>query len=200
MSETKSQKELDLFQKIAAGLSEFDRETQVRILQTVMTFLNLDDIVARIGMLPLNRQPTDSISASVHSFTDSSTVSPKDFLVEKGPHSDIERIACLAFYLTHYRETPHFTTLEISKLNTEAAQPKFTNAAQAMKNAAYRGLIVPSSKGRKQLSAMGEQFVQALPDRDNAKQALERMRPRKTRKSSPRTNNRQPVKANHSEQ
>lgn len=54
---------------------------------------------------------------------------PKEFMVQKRPRTDIERVACLGFYLTHYRDTPHFKTLDISKLNTEAAQPKFTNAA-----------------------------------------------------------------------
>ena len=35
-------------------------------------------------------------------------MSPKDFLMEKAPNTDVERIACLAYYLTHYRSTPHF--------------------------------------------------------------------------------------------
>jgi hypothetical protein len=199
MSEPQSQKELELFQRIAAGLSEFDRDTQARILQTVMTFFNLGEIGARVGTQASNRQTTDSMPAPVHSFTNLSTVSPKDFLAEKAPHSDIERVACLAYYLTHYRDTPHFATLDISKLNTEAAQPKFTNAAQAMKNSTYRGLIVASSSGRKQLSSMGEQYVQALPDRDAAKHVLERIRPRKLKKPKARSKTKQPSKDNHSE-
>jgi len=47
-------------------------------------------------------------------------MSPKDFLLEKQPRTDVERIACLAYYLTHYRATPHFKTIDLSILNTEA--------------------------------------------------------------------------------
>jgi len=36
------------------------------------------------------------------------------------------------------------------------------------------GYLVPSVKGSKQLSASGEKFVEALPDRDAAKEILER--------------------------
>ena len=47
--------------------------------------------------------------------------SPKDFLFRKEPNTDVERVACLAYYLTHRRGTNHFKTIDISKLNTEAA-------------------------------------------------------------------------------
>ena len=67
-------------------------------------------------------------------------MSPKEFLLEKQPRTDVERIACLAFYLTHYRDTPHFKTLELSKLNTEAAQQKFANAANATEQRSQDGL------------------------------------------------------------
>lgn len=99
-------------------------------------------------------------------------MSPKDFLLEKSPKTDVERIACLAYYLTHYRSTPHFKTLDISTMNTEAAQPKFSNTAYSTANAVKLGYIVPSTKGARQLSALGERFVQALPDRDAAKEVL----------------------------
>jgi hypothetical protein len=77
---------------------------------------------------------------------------------------------------------PEFKTLDISQLNTEAAQPKFSNASVPVDNARQRGFLVVSSGGNKQLGAMGEQFVQALPDRDAAKKVLERVRVRKSRK------------------
>src|SRR5207249_5163711 len=110
---------------------------------------------------------------------------PKEFLLEKQPRTDVERIACLAFYLTHYRDTPHFKTLDLSKLNTEAAQPKFSNAANSANNAVKRGYIVPSTKGNRQLSAAGERFVNALPDREAARQVMATSQPRrKPRRSS----------------
>jgi len=109
-------------------------------------------------------------------------ISPKEFILQKQPHTSVERVACLAYYLTHYRDVPHFKTLDISKLNTEAAQPKFANAALAVNDASKSGYVIPVSKGNKQLSAAGELFVQALPNRDEARAAMASARPRKRNK------------------
>ncbi len=110
-------------------------------------------------------------------------MSAKEFLLEKGPRTDVERIACLAYYLTHYRSTPHFKTIDLSILNTEAAQPKFANAAYSANNAVKLGYLVASTKGQRQLSAIGERFVRALPDRDAAKEALTSLRKRRPKRS-----------------
>src|SRR5262249_52301053 len=112
-------------------------------------------------------------------FSEEKTVSAKEFVFQKKPQSDVERVTVLAYYLTHYRDTPYFKTLDISKLNTEAAQPKFSNAAYAVENATKLGYLVPASKGTKQLSAAGEVFVDALPDREAAKQARQAARPKR---------------------
>ena len=113
-------------------------------------------------------------------------MAPKEFVLQKQPRTDVERVACLAFYLTHYRNMPHFKTIDISKLNTEAAQSKMSNAAVAVDNATKTGYLAPATKGTKQISAPGEVFVQALPDREAAKAAMDRIRPRKrkSRKSA----------------
>ncbi len=111
-------------------------------------------------------------------------MSPKEFVLQKQPRTDVERVACLAFYLTHYRNTPHFKTIDISKLNTEAAQSKLSNPAVAVDNATKTGYLAPAIKGTKQLSAPGEVFVQALPDREAAKAAMERIKPRKKSRKS----------------
>jgi hypothetical protein len=109
-------------------------------------------------------------------------MSPKEFMFLKQPRTDVERIAVLAYYLTHYRDMRHFRTLDLSKLNTEAAQPKFSNAASSANNAVKRHYLVPSTKGNRQLSAAGERFVEALPDRDAARQAMTAAQPRRRQK------------------
>lgn len=102
----------------------------------------------------------------------------------KSPRTDVERIACLAYYLTHYRESPHFATADLTALNTESAQPRFANPSNSAKHATTGGYLVQASKGTKQLSAAGEQFVLALPDRETARKHLEAgRRPRKSRAS-----------------
>jgi hypothetical protein len=109
-------------------------------------------------------------------------MSPKEFLRDKSPVTDLERIACLAYYLTHYKSVPHFKTVDLSALNTEAAQPKFSNATLAANNALTAGLLVQAGGGSKQLSSIGETFVQLLPDRDAAKASLKKVRKRRVKK------------------
>jgi len=172
----------------------FDDETRRRILRTVETFFFDQDQASRIK--PTNYSTSTSTptaqSGRATSFGESEELSPKAFLFQKHPQTDIERVACLAYYLTHYRDTRHFKTFDISKLNTEAAQVKFSNAAYAVANATNAGLLVSAGKGAKQLSAQGERYVEALPDRTVAKEILASIRSRRGRKAS--KNNKAPEK------
>ena len=110
--------------------------------------------------------------------------SPKDFLFQKEPDTDVERVACLAYYLTHRRDTNHFKTVDISRLNTEAAQRKFANTATSVNNAVRGGFLAPVGQGKKQLTAQGERYVDTLPDRAAARAALGKRRPRRQRRQS----------------
>ncbi len=162
--------ELSIFNTIISVLKPLGKDTQQRILQTVMTFLGLD----------LFEKGSDE--RVISGFSESKSLTPKEFLLEKQPNSDVERVACLAYYLTHYRDTPHFKTIDISVLNTEAAQRKLSNPTVAVDNATKQGYIVPATKGKKQLSASGEKFVQVLPDRSAAREVMARVRPRRKTK------------------
>ena len=170
---------------------DFDDDTRRRVFRTAETFL------FGTNLMPMSRpmvqgRTSDLAAQSVRvtSFSDSEQLSPKEFLFQKQPQTDVERVACLAYYLTHYRDTPHFKTVDISLLNTEAAQVKFSNAAYAVVNATHAGLLVPAGKGSKQLSAQGEQYVMALPDRAAAKEIQASIRSRRVRKSSKKKNSR----------
>ncbi len=170
--------EFGALQTIIAALQALPVEARGRIVQAAATFLKLG--YAHTSAQPPGPAPTaQQPGPTYRPFSDSAPMAPKDFLLEKQPRTDVERVACLAFYLTHYRDTPHFKTLDLSKLNTEAAQPKFSNAANSTNNAVKRGYLVPASKGQRQLSAAGEQFVRALPDRDAARSAMANLRPRR---------------------
>lgn len=99
-------------------------------------------------------------------------IAPKEFLKQKKPSTEVQRVACLAYYLAHARNNPSFKTQEISKLNTEAAGRKFSNASKSVNNATLRnGFLAPAGKGKKQITAFGEDVVEALPDQ-NAVKAL----------------------------
>jgi hypothetical protein len=177
-----SPSDLEAFQAVVRALSPLNPEMRQRIFDAAATFLGL--AAPRPSTL---RSTSESGPASSHqrpSYSDDTSMSPKQFLLEKQPQTDVERVACLAYYLTHYRDQPHFKTLDISKLNTEAAQPKFSNAANSVNNSVKRRYLVPSTKGLRQLSAAGERFVLALPDRSEARQAMVAFRPRRSSRRS----------------
>ena len=180
MDPTVEASELDVLTSVLALLQKIEPEARERILHSAATFLRIS--ISHSSVLP-ETPMRDSHSASEapppSSFSGDRTIPPKQFMFEKQPRTDVEKVACLAYYLTHFRDTPHFKTLDISKLNTEAAQIKFSNPTVAVENATKRSYLAPSTKGNKQLSAVGEQFVQALPDRERAKSIMEQLRPRR---------------------
>lgn len=184
----------DEVQKMIGGLLKFDNESRVRIYKTVGTFFGFDSPPTHRGSLgqPSTTNTAATRDARTPTFSRPEELSPKDFLFQKQPNTDVDRVACLAFYLTHYRDTPHFKTIDISSLNTEAAQIKFSNTAYAVANATNSGLLVQAGKGAKQLSAAGERYVEALPDRAAAKEILAGMRQRRGRKKSSGNNFKSP--------
>jgi hypothetical protein len=180
--------DLVLLNRMIECLLPLDEESKLRLLRSTITFLKLDAHFASKSISNQTSVATGAGQIGGTSFSDRTEMSPKQFLNEKQPATDIDRVACLAYYLTHYRNTPEFKTIDISKLNTEAAQPKFSNPSVPVDNATRRGFLVATSGGNKQLGAVGEQFVQALPDRDAAKAVLSRVRIRKPRKKSSGSN------------
>lgn len=178
-------REFDALQRVIAALTPFSPEDRRRILESASLFLQVGS-PSRIAQAPRGPEANFTASSSRAPFSEDTSMSPKEFLLEKEPRTDVERIATLAYYLTHYRGTPHFKTFDLSSLNTEAAQPRFANAANSSNNAVKMGYLVPSTKGQRQLSAIGERFVRALPNREAAKLALETNR-RKPRTKRART-------------
>jgi hypothetical protein len=111
---------------------------------------------------------------------------PKQFLATKAPRSDVERVAVLAYYLTHARGIPHFATKDLNELNTEAAAPRFSNASYAASNATKKNaLLAAAPGGTKQITARGEALVEALPDRQAVAAALDAI-PGRTRRTPQR--------------
>ena len=167
-------------QEVINQLINFEDDVRRRIFRTALTFYGLDSLIIS-PVTPHQNTSSGNVHTAIRApnFTEHAELSPKDFLFQKQPRTDIERIACLAYYLTHYRSTKHFKTIDLSKLNTEAAQIKFSNAAFTVVNATNSGLLVPAEKGNKQISALGERYVEALPDRNAAKEAMAGLRTRR---------------------
>ena len=174
----------DAVQTIIDCLLGFDDATRGRVFRTAQTFFGFDAVPAGRRAIASTNEPGASPHLRDPSFSERMELPPREFLFQKQPKTAVDRVACLAYYLTHYRDMPHFKTIDISKLNTEAAQVKFSNAAYAVANATNARLLVSAGKGEKQLSAIGERYVEALPDRQAAKEVLAKMRPRRSRKKS----------------
>jgi hypothetical protein len=100
-------------------------------------------------------------------------ISPKQFMAEKRPKTDMQRVACLAFYLTHHRATQFFKTRDLTELNKEAAQPQMSNPTVAVRNATSHQYLALAGGGSKQITTRGEEMVKALPDHEKVKAALE---------------------------
>lgn len=175
--------DFESLKRIIDCLRPQDEDAKIRLLKSAITFLHLEGAFGGGNVIPYQIEPSSTREPDTgQGFSMRTEMSPKQFLMEKQPSNDIERVACLAYFLAHFRNMPEFKTLDISKLNTESAQPKFSNASVPVDNATRRGFLVATSSGNKQLGAIGEQFVQALPDRDAAKTVLERVRMRKRKK------------------
>lgn len=165
-------------------MSTLNAEGRLRLFRTLATYFDIPQVGSshiRSSESASSSPPGLSKFPATGFFSEDRSISPKQFLFEKRPQTDIERVTCLAFYITHYRDTPHFKTLDLSKLNTEAAQIKLSNPNAAVDNAAQAGLLAQSGQGQKQISAIGELYVQALPDRVAAKEAMAKARLRKPR-------------------
>lgn len=164
-------------------LGELDQEARIRVLKTLATFfdvrLNAISSWDKEASLPT----IESVSAGemLPKFSGHKSMSPKEFMLEKDPHTDVDRVVCLGYYLAHYLERPHFKTADISMLNTEAAQRKLSNAAYSVNHAMQGGYFVAAPNGSKQLSVLGEQYIEALPDREAAKEVLKKFRARQSR-------------------
>ena len=150
--------ELKLLQEILVALQHLSVHSRKKLIRTLLAFFDIS--------------PAELVDFGIYNHlagiggAAEQTMSPMEFMQNKQPQTDEERIACLGYYLTHFLDTPQFKTSDVSKLNLEAKQQKFANATKAINNASRAGyLISTSKKGIRKLSAAGERFVKALPDR-----------------------------------
>lgn len=150
--------ELKLLQEILVALQHLSVHSRKKFIKTLLAFFEIS--------------PGELVDFGIYNHlagiggAAEQAMSPTEFMQNKQPQTDDERVACLGYYLTHFLGTPQFKTSDVSKLNLETKQQKFANAAKAVENASRAGyLISTSKKGIRKLSAAGERFVKALPDR-----------------------------------
>src|SRR2546422_588109 len=106
-----------------AALQGLAEEEQARVIGWLVSKLKLGPSAGQgLAAQPANLTAQAGGSPSPQAVPPTSspaTLSPKIFMASKKPQSSPERVACLAYYLTKYRNVAMFKTVDISKLNGE---------------------------------------------------------------------------------
>lgn len=121
--------------------------------------------------------PGNSPSAIINSMA--------EFVKNKKPLNEYQRVAVIAYYLEHKEGKKEFKNAEMSKANTETArQPKIANITSVVTKARdrYKFLTKGIGKATHQLSTHGADIVEALPDESKVKALIAEGKSRKTRK------------------
>jgi hypothetical protein len=180
MSKTGFSEELTALGSVLGALEPLDEAKRLFVLRTAIDRLAVRDTFTS-GALELGAH-SKKLTRTHAEGVGQGEETPKEFMRSKQPKTDVQRIVCLADYLARVRETPQFKTLDVTKLNTEAAGAKFSNAAVAVGNATSAGLLAAAGGRKKQITALGEDVVKALPDQEEVKLALQNAKkPKKKR-------------------
>ncbi|MGI8743941.1 MAG: hypothetical protein ACR2NN_15465 [Bryobacteraceae bacterium] len=180
MAKTGFSEELTALGAVLGALEPLDEAKRLFVLRTVVDRLALKETFTSSTLeLGADQKKTSRTHAEG---VGQGEATPKDFMRSKQPKTDVQRIACLADYLARARETSQFKTLDLTKLNTEAAGARFSNAAVAVSNATSAGLLTAAGGEKKQITALGEDVVKALPDQQKVKLVIQiTKKPRKKR-------------------
>jgi hypothetical protein len=174
--------EIEALSTVLEALADLDDAKRSWVLQTASARLNVaaPSPQQNVGV----QGPAQAPGAAA-----TGTEDPRQFVKLKNPQTDVQRVACLAYYLTHYRDQAHFKSRDLSTLNTEAAGPR-VNMSRAVNNATNQNrYLAAAGSGNKQISPLGEDVVNALPDQEKvtaAEQNQGRRKKRPGRKRKPR--------------
>ena len=158
--------EIDALGKVLNALASLERDGQLFVMRSAANRLGLDGSEIGIGASGADAKK----EVAQNGQKTSKDIPPKRFMDDKKPTKDVERVACLAYYLTYHRDQSHFKTADVTKMNTDAAQTAFSNTSVAVNNAEAAGYITKAGKrGEKQITAFGEKLVDAMPDTEEMK-------------------------------
>jgi len=162
------------------AVGSLDEQQRLWVLQTAASRFALKIEIPGGGGSP-SRENSSPAASDATPAQSGGGVSLKSFMKSKDPKTDVQRVVCLAYYLTRFRSTARFKTKEITELNSEASWPNFSNATVAVNNARKDKYITPAGKGEKQLTNRGEYLVEALPDQEKVRSLMSKNPSRKNR-------------------
>jgi len=167
--------------KLSGPGVSFDRPVSDQVANSIINLVMTGTTAA--PSIPLGA-PGDTGALPGNSASGSAGTTIKQFIAAKRPENVYQRVACLAYYLAHTSAMPRFKTKDITQANTDAAVGKFSNASSFVNDATNKyGYLSAAGGGTKQISAFGEQVVEALPDRDKVKQLHDDHKPRARKKT-----------------
>lgn len=190
-------KELEALSAVLEALGDLEPAEQEFVMQTASGRLGLSTATPRNSGGSDSRGAGNSGPGTGNGLPNGSPSpdrpqSVKQFLKDKKPDADIQRIAVLGYYLNNYADQDAFNVTDLIKLNTEAGGVKIGNPHRAMDNATRGAGFLTNLPGKKKkVSALGEEIVEALPDqaevkRIQAEQKGARRRTKTARKSTAR--------------
>jgi hypothetical protein len=92
------------------------------------------------------------------------------FMRLKNPQTDVQRVACLGFYVLHTTNQPGFKSMDVQTANTDSGGTRI-NFTRALDNATRKAKYISSRGGNeKQLTRLGEDVVMALPDQEKVRE------------------------------
>ena len=168
---SKANKEINAMQTALTALSGLKADEQTRALAWLAQKLGVTSATGILGAANINPPVPPGPVGTGNAGNQIPNV--RNFMTQKRPKDFQERVACLAYYLTHHKNTPAFKTREITKMNSDAGQPNLSNPAVFVENSVKCQYLSSAGGGRKQITPRGEAVVEALPDREAVKQALD---------------------------
>jgi hypothetical protein len=157
-----------------------ERPISEEVARTIMTMIMGGNVASGAATIPLG---TPSQAQPAAALAGNTTQTPKAFMASRKPGSGIERVTCLAYFLANQRGTTQFKTRDLTKLNTEAAQPKLSNTGVFARDAVRAQYLSRAGRGVLQITVLGEAVVDALPDTEKVKLAIANNRVSRTRRA-----------------
>lgn len=175
------QPDVEALGTVIGALDPLDDDKRLWVLQTAASRFSLTIGPTSSGGGNLQKGAKNPFDPGIDQTEGNADVSPQSFIRAKNPRTDVQRIACLAYYLTKHRNQARFKTKELTDLNTEARAPTFSNASVSVNNARKSRFLTPGGGGYKHLTNAGEDLVDALPDQEKVRTVLSENHPRKKR-------------------
>jgi len=167
MKKQSRQSDIEALAKVVAAVELLEPPQQIWVLQTAASRFSL---TTNQLQQPGAKSKSDEITAALGS--GDGEASPKEFLNAKNPRTQVQRIACLAYFLSKRRRTPRFNTRQLADLNSEAGWHGFSSPSVCVENASKAKLLSLAGGGNKQLTSLGKALVDALPNQEFVKEIM----------------------------